>query len=78
MAFVSLAHAQQVCAPVCDINQDGTAGNHTDYIALLNSFGKTKGQAGFNPRADLDEDGGVTSTDWGLMARFCPMTGSGG
>jgi hypothetical protein len=56
-----------------DLDGDGAPGTPSDYGVFLGSFGKSKGQPGFNAQADLDSDGAVTSTDWSLLVKFCPL-----
>lgn len=81
LALVLLAlpvHAgvQSECSVrACDLDRDGHGSLLGDYGVLFAAFGKTKGEAGYDPRADLDADGGVTSTDFALMQRFCPLGG---
>jgi hypothetical protein len=42
--------------------------NINDLGLLADSFGKSQGQAGFNPNADLNCDGKVSLVDLGLLA----------
>lgn len=74
LAFGCLADAYaQQCSPACDVNGDGVSPAATDYGAFFASFNKKTGDAGFNARADLDGNGAVTSADFGLLLRFCPL-----
>jgi hypothetical protein len=54
-----------------DLNGDGSVG--CDDLAIVKaSFGKTKGQAGFDPRADVNGDGIVNIIDLSTVARRVP------
>jgi hypothetical protein len=54
-----------------DLNSDGSVG--CDDLAIVKaSFGKTKGQAGFDPRADVNGDGIVNVIDLSTVARQVP------
>lgn len=75
VAFVPAAHAQS-CSAKCDINGDGTRAGPGDYIALFSSLGKGKSDPAFIPAADLDDSGSVTSSDFGLLLKFCPLDGA--
>jgi hypothetical protein len=50
-----------------DVNNDNKVGI-LDLGLLADSFGKSQGQAGFNPNADLNCDGKVSLVDLGLLA----------
>jgi len=69
-----LAGQQAECNKrACDLDRDGHGSLLGDYAVMFASFGKTRGEPGFDPRADLDGDGAVTSTDFGLLQKFCPL-----
>jgi hypothetical protein len=54
-----------------DLNGDGSVG--CDDLAILKaSFGKKKGQAGFDPRADVNGDGVVNVLDLSAVAKQIP------
>jgi hypothetical protein len=54
-----------------DLNGDGAVG--CDDLAIIKaSFGKTKGQVGFDPRADVNGDGIVNIIDLSIVARQVP------
>jgi hypothetical protein len=57
-----------------DINGDNRV-DITDLGLLADSFGKSGGQAGFNPKADLNCDNKVNITDLGLLADSFGKTG---
>lgn len=76
--FIALAVAlysfpSAACAPACDLDKDGATGTASDYGVFFGAFGKSKGESGFKDVADLDGDGAVTPTDWGLLQKFCPL-----
>lgn len=73
LLFAAPALADHQCSPVCDIDGDGVSVTQDDYMALLQSLRKARGQEGFNPNADLDNSGTVTLLDWGLLNQFCPL-----
>ncbi len=49
-----------------DVNGDGVV-NAVDLSGVRNSYGKSAGQAGFDPRADLNVDGVVNSVDTAVI-----------
>jgi hypothetical protein len=62
----------QVNAPVAgDLNGDGVV-NCADLDIVKASFGKSTGQAGFDPRADVNHDGVVNILDLSFVARLVP------
>jgi hypothetical protein len=68
------------CGDICDgdFNQDGGAGL-TDFGIFSASFGKSTGQPGYNPVADMDCDGAVGVVDFGLFsAEFGTTAGPSG
>lgn len=52
----------------CDINGDGQFTFQADYQAFMEAF---RGESD-NMSADLNGDGLVTTTDWGLLNEECP------
>lgn len=55
----------KVCAP-CDLNGDCIV-NLVDYSLFRGSYGKTPGQSGYLPAADMNKSGGVINlTDYGI------------
>jgi hypothetical protein len=68
------------CGDICDgdFDQNGSAGV-TDYGVLLNAFGKTTGQVGYNASADMDCNGAVGLTDYGaFLNEFGTTAGASG
>ena len=61
MAFV-LVLAAFGCANKCDFNKDGIVDEANDIAALQAAFGSD------NPKFDLDGDGVVGGTDYGICA----------
>jgi hypothetical protein len=57
-----------------DINNDNKV-NIADLGLLADSFGRNRGEAGFNPNADLNCDGKVNIADLGLLADNFGKTG---
>jgi Dockerin type I domain/PASTA domain len=55
-----------------DVNGDGAV-NCADLAIVKASFGKRKGQAGFDPRADVNGDGVVSIVDLSTVARSVPL-----
>jgi hypothetical protein len=56
---------------VGDVNQDGAV-NCADVSTMRASFGKRTGQAGFDSRADLNNDGVVNVIDLTMVTRLLP------
>ena len=54
-----------------DLNGDGVV-NCADLAIVRASFGKTKGQPGFDPRADVNGDGVVNILDLSMVAKLVP------
>lgn len=54
-----------------DLNDDGTV-NCADLTIVKASFGKKKGQAGFNPVADVNNDGIVDIRDLSYVSKQLP------
>lgn len=73
IVFAASAASAQQCSPACDLNGDGTPASPGDYIALFGSLGKSPQDPSYVAAADLDGSGTVTSADFGLMLKFCPL-----
>jgi hypothetical protein len=58
-------------AIVGDVNGDGDV-NCADLAIVRASFGKSVGQPGFDPRADLNADGIVNIIDLSTISRALP------
>jgi Dockerin type I domain len=54
-----------------DVNGDGVV-NCADLAIIKASFGKKKGQPGYDPRADVNRDGVVNVIDLAFVARQLP------
>lgn len=65
--------ARAACAPACDLNGDGLRGSLLDYHTFLGAFGTKKGEPKFVAAADLDGNGSVGGSDFGLLSKFCPL-----
>lgn len=65
--------ATAACAPACDLNGDGLRGSLLDYHTFLGAFGTKKGEPKFVATADLDGNGSVGGSDFGLLSKFCPL-----
>jgi hypothetical protein len=61
----------QISAATADLNDDGEV-NCADLTIVKASFGKTTGQAGFDPRADVNGDGVVNILDLSFVAKQLP------
>jgi len=57
----------------CDLDRDGTGSRPGDYLAFFNSLGSSKSDTAYNSRADFDGDGAVTSEDYSVLLKFCPL-----
>ena len=55
-----------------DVNGDGKV-DCTDLALVKASFGKHVGQAGFDPRADINADGVVDFQDWNSITSIVPV-----
>jgi hypothetical protein len=74
VTVAATAGQQAECSKrACDLDRDGHGSLLGDYGVLFAAFGKVKGEAGYDPRADLDGDGAVTATDFSLLQKFCPL-----
>ena len=54
-----------------DLNGDGKVGCD-DVDIVKASYGRSKGQAGFDPRADVNHDGVVNGYDLAFVLRHLP------
>lgn len=57
----------------CDLNGDGVGAKLPDYAIFLAAFGSKKGDAKFNAAVDFDGSGSITTADFAIFQRFCPL-----
>lgn len=82
MAATAVHAGPDTMAKPCDLNADGKIGSMgadggiagpmmEDVSVMVGSYGKKRGEPGFAEAADLDENGTVTASDWGIYTRWC-------
>lgn len=70
--LVGAAHS--IClSPACDFDGNGAPGRLPDYAIFLAAFGSKVGEAKYNPAVDFDSSGSITTADFAIMQRFCPL-----
>lgn len=57
----------------CDLDGNGFGGKLPDYAVFMGAFGTKVGDAKYNPKADIDGSGTVTTQDYSLLLKFCPL-----
>jgi hypothetical protein len=55
----------------CDLDENGTSWDDVDLAVFKAALGKSKGQPGYNARADVDKSGTVTTEDFGALLKLC-------
>jgi trimeric autotransporter adhesin len=56
-----------------DVNSDGVV-DCSDLAVIKASFGKRRGEAGFDLRADVNNDGVVDVRDWTFVTQIVPVS----
>ena len=69
MACPPYSFAHNLCTP-CDFDGDGSF-TVADHETFLSSYGKKRGQPGYNEKVDFDRSGSVTTADFGIFIQFC-------
>jgi len=69
--FFDVSNADFILKLYGDLNSDGAV-NCADLAIVKASFGKRTGQAGFDPRADINGDGVVDIRDLTAVSKLVP------
>jgi hypothetical protein len=67
------AESPQCSAKACDLDKNGVGSRLPDYAVFLAAFGSKRGELKFNPLADIDNSGTITTMDFAVFQKFCPL-----
>ena len=57
----------------CDLDRDWHASTQLDYFEFHQALVSNEGSSNWNPRADFDKNGTVTTIDYALLLERCPL-----